>query len=534
MSQPKEQLERKFGELAVEFGYLSQDSLYQALRQQHRLEQQQGRHIPLGELLRNNGALTDRQSRRILGLQTGCQKLGQYRLVRKLGAGGMGSVYEARQEVLNRPVALKILAQHIAGNPLAVAQFNREAQLVAKLDHPNIVAGIDVGFDEGVHYFAMELVPGESLGQTLMGGKRMRLDRTLFILREVAEGLAHAHSRGVIHRDIKPGNILVYRDEESSADRPRVKITDLGLAQTRLLTAEDRRNSGWNMGTPHYFAPEQAQGEHTQDFRVDIYALGMTFYRLLTGREPFEGMPYYAIRDAHETATLVNPGDQAKSALPAGATLVLRRMTAKHSRDRYESYATLIADLTALMAGRPVSATMLPADAATIRMPLEVFKVRGSKRAGAQPLTPTPLARALTVPLLGAGPIHGASGNGHTHAHGGANGKAHLANLPSSFLERYREGLDPKLTARNVNPPVQIKVSNPLTPPLHLNGSTGAALTPRSNAKRNGRLNGSSGKRLAPGTSTNRPTKNSSSGSALIPHWLKHLLQDRDQAEREG
>lgn len=533
MSQPKDQLERKFGELAVEFGYLSQDALYQALRQQHRLEQQQGVHIPLGELLRNNGALTDRQSRRILGLQTGCQKLGNYRLVRKLGAGGMGSVYEARQEVLNRPVALKILAQHIAGNALAVTQFHREAQLVAKLDHPNIVAGIDVGEDQGVHYFAMELVPGQSLGHLLMGGKRLRLDRTVYILRCVAEGLAHAHSRGVIHRDIKPGNILFDKSGEKGAQTPTVKITDLGLAQTRLLTAEDRRNIGWNMGTPHYFAPEQAAGDHTQDFRVDIYALGMTFYRLITGREPFEGMPYHAIRDAHLTSTLVNPGDALRAAFPPEATRVLRRMTAKKPRDRYESYAALIADLTALAEHRPVAATELGADLASIRAPIEVYKPRGSKRLGTQPL-PAAGSSAARAALdgRGNGSLQGAP---VADANSKMNGLTQVK-LPSGFVQRYNEQLHPRLDARKPNSLIRNTRPTPAEPVRPVDNAEGrSSKGPATNGPiSNGpspRLKAPSGSKPVRKTSRRqRAVKGkSSSASALVPAWLKGLLNKGDE-----
>ncbi|MGH7144258.1 MAG: serine/threonine protein kinase [Planctomycetota bacterium] len=567
MPAPKDHLERKFGELAVEFGYLSQDSLFQALRQQHRLEQQQGRYIPLGELLRRNGALTEEQSLRILGLQTGCQQVGHYRLVRKLGSGGMGSVYEARQELLDRPVALKILSSHISSNKTAIEQFHREAQLVAKLDHPNIVAGIDVGVDRGVHYFAMELIRGQSLAHALLGGKRLRLDKTLFMLREIAAGLAHAYSRGVIHRDIKPGNILIYTNGDGDL-RPHVKITDLGLAKTRLLTKEDRRNVGWNMGTPHYFAPEQSRGDHAQDFRVDIYALGMTAFRLLTGREPFEGMPYHAIRDAHLTSTLIHPADHTKEPLPTAVTMVLRCMTAKNPRDRYDSYDRLVNDLTALIDARPVSAAPLPDDAATIRQPRDVFKP-GRRRTGSGTL---PAAAASAANAASAGRT------GHPSAATPINGKSHLVRLPSGFLERFKEGSDPRLRAHSPNHMLRVKRGSPITPvrglaapsnpgpgsngahgpttpptPSGANGANGAngPSSPDGLQSGTGTLslhglpgalgtNGTNGTHGTHGThgangangKTHRAAK--SSGSALVPSWLKNLLSDRTEAEENG
>ena len=177
-----------------------------------------------------------------------------FELLDKIGEGSMGVVYKARQKSLDRVVALKILSPRLARNARYVARFEREARAVAKLNHPNIVGGIDVGVDQGFHYFAMELVEGGTVQALIESGGALREKRALEIALNVAEALQHAWDRGLVHRDVKPGNIVITGDGT-------VKLTDLGLAKNLLDGELSLTDTGTTLGTAYYLSPEQARGE---------------------------------------------------------------------------------------------------------------------------------------------------------------------------------------------------------------------------------------------------------------------------------
>ena len=234
----------------------------------------------------------------------------RYELSDRLGSGGMSTVYRATDRVLERTVAVKILAEHLSDDDKFVARFRREALAVAKLIHPNIVQVYDTGVDAGRHYIVMEYVEGKSVAQLLQTKGPLGADAGVEIGIQACAGLEYAHRQGIIHRDVKPGNLMVIggpagrRRRDTSAHEPptgemTVKLTDFGIArasaQTRLTQV------GAVVGTAAYLAPEQARGEETTP-AADVYALGVVLYQLLTGRLPWEGstLAELAIRRENE------------------------------------------------------------------------------------------------------------------------------------------------------------------------------------------------------------------------------------------
>jgi serine/threonine-protein kinase len=208
---------------------------------------------------------------------TGCV-LGGYRILRKLGQGGMATVYKAHEESLNRVVALKVIGHHLSDQPEFIERFRREAQAAAQLSHPNIIQIHAIGEDDGVHFFSMEYVKGESLGRLIERNGFLTAERAVPIVTQVAQALAAAHEARIVHRDIKPANIILDL-------AGRVKVADFGIAQ--MLTGSRLTQSGAVVGTPEYVSPEQCRGE-TLDGRSDIYALGVTCFQMVTGRPPFD------------------------------------------------------------------------------------------------------------------------------------------------------------------------------------------------------------------------------------------------------
>jgi len=209
------------------------------------------------------------------------QRIGGYRIERLIGKGGMGAVYLAVQESLRRPVALKVLAPKLAADRDFVHRFQAEARAAAALSHPNVVVVYDVGEENGQHYLSMEFMAGGSLEQKLTASGPLPWKAVLGVLSDAAAGLSYAESRGIVHRDIKPANLMY-------SGTGTVKIADLGLATTLEQEASEAVDGRRVFGTPHFISPEQARGEAV-DHRSDLYSLGATAYRLLSGRTPFEG-----------------------------------------------------------------------------------------------------------------------------------------------------------------------------------------------------------------------------------------------------
>src|SRR5215207_3168549 len=278
-------------------------------------------------------------------------EVGTYRIEKLLGAGGMGEVYLASEARLNRRVALKILPPAFVADDERVARFEREARAVSALNHPNLITIYDLGSLDGLHYIAMEYVEGQTLRELAAG--RLKLKEILSVVSQAAEALAAAHRAGVVHRDVKPENIMVRADGY-------VKVLDFGLA--KLLEASPdvgaaaETQAGAVMGTLPYMSPEQAAGEPL-DARTDVWSLGVVLYELSTGRKPFAG------GNRRETVNAIlsvepAPATEADPALPPELDHVLSKALEKDRELRYQTASDLRADLRRL--GREIASSSSP------------------------------------------------------------------------------------------------------------------------------------------------------------------------------
>ena len=259
------------------------------------------------------------------------RSLGGYRILRKLGQGGMAVVYKAHEESLSRVVALKVIAQHLSENPQFITRFQREAQAAAQLSHPNIVQIYAIGEDDGVHYFSMEYVKGRSLGEIIEDEGFLTAGRALPIIEQAAEALAVAHEAGIVHRDIKPANIML-------DGAGRVKVADFGIAQ--MATETRMTQSGMLVGTPEYISPEQCRNEKL-DGRSDIYALGVTLYQLLSGRTPFNADTPHALVMQIVEGPIPRVGEL-NPTIPADVQNVVAKMMHTDRTQRFQSAEDLI------------------------------------------------------------------------------------------------------------------------------------------------------------------------------------------------
>jgi serine/threonine-protein kinase len=270
--------------------------------------------------------------------------LGDYQILRRLGTGGMGQVYLARQLSLKREVALKLLRTDLTTNSTALKRFQAEAEAVAKLNHPNIVHIHQIGEHDGQKYMALEYVEGRNLRDHLARKGPPDLPISLSVIRQVTLALQNAHEQGIVHRDIKPENILVTRKVE-------VKVTDFGLSRffAGNTPAVNLTQSGVTLGTPLYMSPEQVQGK-TVDHRSDIYSLGITCYHLLTGEPPFRGSTAFDVALKH-VQEQPRPIAELRADLPADLCGMVHKMMAKNPDDRYQSAREILRDLAKVREG---------------------------------------------------------------------------------------------------------------------------------------------------------------------------------------
>ncbi len=261
--------------------------------------------------------------------------LQHFKVIERIGVGGMGSVYRAHDLSLDRTVALKVIRAEKVAASAQRERFIREARSQARLSHPNVVPIYYIGEEEGLLFFAMELVDGEPLDRMLARGERLEWPRALELLHDVADALRMAHERGIVHRDIKPSNLLV----DGSG---MVKVADFGLAKS--VTGDESvdvqlTQQGTVLGSPLYMSPEQGQGEAV-DHRSDIYSLGAAIYHLLTGRPPFEAKSPVGVIAKHMSAPVPRLLKEAPN-VPEGVARLVERMLAKDPADRFEDYETL-------------------------------------------------------------------------------------------------------------------------------------------------------------------------------------------------
>ena len=265
--------------------------------------------------------------------------LGEYDLLEELGGGGMGRVFKATHRKMNRTVAVKLLPESLVQSPESVERFRREIQALARLSHPHIVAVHDAGAADGTHYYVMDWIDGEDLARLVKEHGPMPVEQALDCIVQAARGLEYAHAAGVVHRDVKPSNLIVDRDGT-------VKILDLGIARFQPATeaADDLTKTGCVLGTVDYMPPEQALNTRRADHRADVYSLGCTLYFLLTGQPMFGGdtvMERLVAHREHPVPSL----RKACPAVPEWLDRVFRKMVAKKPEDRYQSAAALISDL---------------------------------------------------------------------------------------------------------------------------------------------------------------------------------------------
>lgn len=344
-----------FGEIAEDLGLLTAAQTAEALRLQNEQRTREAAQAQaaarLGEMLVARNVLTPRAVQKVLveqqrrrekqdlALAFSLNQIGPYETVSVLGSGGMAVVYKARDPAANRLVALKVLALRLAADAEFVARFEREVKATSALCHPNIVASFGAGSDQGRPYLAMEYVEGESLGELLDRQGALPEGRALELARAIASALAYAHSQGVIHRDVKPDNVLLGKDGA-------IKLTDFGLAK---LLREDLRltQSGIAIGTPHYISPEQVSASRYIDHRADLYGLGALLFHMVTGQVPFAGRNNNEIMLKHLEGKLRDPRQLAPRLSP-GASAIIRKLLQKKAAARYDSASQLIEDIDLL------------------------------------------------------------------------------------------------------------------------------------------------------------------------------------------
>ena len=256
----------------------------------------------------------------------------RYEILGKVGSGGMSDVYKAKCHKLNRFVAIKVLKQEYSEDKNFVAKFRVEAQSAAGLSHPNIVSIYDVGEDGGLHYIVMELVEGITLKNYIEKKGRLEVKEAVSIAIQVAQGIQTAHSHHIIHRDIKPQNIIISKEG-------KVKVTDFGIA--RVSSAQTINSNA--MGSVHYISPEQARGNYS-DERSDIYSLGISLYEMITGQVPFDGDTTVSVALQHIQSEIPSPKEIAED-LPISVEKIIYKCTQKKPERRYAKAGELIADL---------------------------------------------------------------------------------------------------------------------------------------------------------------------------------------------
>jgi len=269
----------------------------------------------------------------------------RYRLTRVIGAGGMGTVFEAESTSLGRRCAIKFLRPELAGGARTAPRLEREARLLARLEHEHITAVFDFGWlDERTPYFVMEYLQGHTLRERLRSGQPLPIELCLQLLQQACRAMAHAHAAGVVHRDLKPDNLML---TEHSDGRPWLKILDFGIARSLFERDAPLTPSGAELGTAHYMAPEQARGARDIDARADVYSLGAIAYEMLTGLRVHDGASYNEVLFQVLTQRHV-PLEQALPSCPSALVSVVERCLEREAAERFADAAELLQALSAV------------------------------------------------------------------------------------------------------------------------------------------------------------------------------------------
>ncbi len=358
---------QQFIDSLTQSGLMTADEVSSFLQSQP-AEKQPNDAQTLAQSLVQAGKLTKYQAQMVYQGRPKGLVFGEYTVLDKLGQGGMGVVLKAQHRRMKRLVAVKVLSASAMKSPDSVKRFYREVEAAAKLNHPNIVQSHDASEHEGIHYLVMEYVEGSDLGALLKRHGPLPIPQAINCILQAARGLEYAHRHGIVHRDIKPGNLLI--DQEGT-----VKILDMGLARLTEMVGDDPAahaltGTGQIMGTIDYMSPEQAEDTRQADHRSDIYSLGCTLYRLVTGQAVYQGDTVMKALLAHRERPIPRMRDlrlEASEDLDA----VFQRMVAKQREDRYPSMSEVIVDLEACLAARE------PAAVTAVSEPPEESSVNG-------------------------------------------------------------------------------------------------------------------------------------------------------------
>lgn len=300
----------------------------------------------LAQILVERQVVTEKQLARLrtqAEAERSQQQIPGYQVISKLGAGAMAAVFKAKQMSLDRIVAIKVLPRKFSGNRQFIERFYAEGRAAAQLNHPNVVQAFDVGQAGEFHYFVMEFVDGKTVHDLITENKRFQEAEALDIIINVADALRHAHDKGLIHRDVKPKNVMF-------TPQGVAKLADLGLARAIDDKEAALAEKGKAYGTPYYISPEQIRGELNIGPQADIYSLGATLYHMVTGNVPFNGKNPTEVMQKHLKTPLVPP-DHVNPKLSAGISEVIEMMMAKSRRQRYKNCADLLVDLRAVRRG---------------------------------------------------------------------------------------------------------------------------------------------------------------------------------------
>lgn len=333
------------GRLVVDQGLATNDEVQHALELARQLREDNNQKS-LVQILLDQEYVTKRQLtrlRQLIEAERSGQQIPGYKIIAKIGAGAMATVFKARQLSLDRVVAIKVLPRKFSQNAQFIERFYAEGRAAASLNHPNIVQAFDVGKAQDYHYFVMEYVDGRSVYDDIVKHKRYSEGEAIDIVIQVAEALQHAHERGLIHRDVKPKNIMITREGVA-------KLADMGLARAISDKEAAEAEAGKAFGTPYYISPEQIRGEVSIGPATDIYSLGATLYHMVTGTVPFDGKNPSSVMHKHLKAELVPP-DHVNPKLSPGISEVIEMMMAKDPARRHRSCRDLLVDLRAVRRG---------------------------------------------------------------------------------------------------------------------------------------------------------------------------------------
>jgi serine/threonine-protein kinase len=379
--------ETLLGRVVVERGLVSPDELEVV-----RNTREQDPDASLADVLLESGFMTSSQVDRLrteIESEKSTRAIPGYKIIRKLGAGAMATVFLGKQLSLDRFVAIKVLPRRYNDNADFIARFYKEGRAAAKLNDPNIVAAYDVAQSGEHHYFVMEYVDGETVFDRISANKRFDEAEAIQVTRQMASALMHAHARGFIHRDIKPKNIML-------TDSGVVKLADLGLARALSDKESAEAEAGKAYGTPFYISPEQIRGKVDIGPQADIYGLGATLYHMVTGRVPFNGKNPSEVMHRHLKDEIVPP-DQLNPAISSGLAQIIELMMAKDPADRYRSAEELLEDLDAVESGGMPMHARSVMDIATVVSSITA-EDEGSEPA--QPVVRGGDAQALSLALI--------------------------------------------------------------------------------------------------------------------------------------